>query len=126
MHVDEPVGVSILVVVDWSRQPMIGLPTVAYAHVFQSLLWWIGRVNGATPAAAGRMRLVSILVVVDRSRQLRAAIAAPRERRVSILVVVDCRVNVSRPASLTASIDGFQSLLWWIGRVNRAMRIRRD
>ena len=61
--------VSILVVVDRSRQQGIDLLAMFREEVFQSLLWWIGRVNDGPPGAPTQRHGVSILVVVDRSRQ---------------------------------------------------------
>ena len=58
---------------------------------FQSLLWWIGCVNGRGHRPDRRTGDVSILVVVDWPRQL-----APQ-------------------AELHGSRMVFQSLLWWIG-----------
>ncbi len=66
----DAVRVSILVVVDWSRQPgcTVSADRVE-ADMFQSLLWWIGRVN-----------------------------------------------SIDLPGD--EPVVRFQSLLWWIGRVN--------
>ncbi len=87
--------VSILVVVDWSRQPSLrcvdsrpdqpgfnpccrGLVASTLGRsrsdmialaMFQSLLSWIGRVNTEPPSSQQRLAEVSILVVVDWSRQ---------------------------------------------------------
>ena len=84
--------VSILVVVDWSRQRRIAAQPDDV--VFQSLLWWIGRVNPIELRMTRSLKAVSILVVVDRSRQR-----------------TDIRTAIVRRGM-------FQSLLWWIGRVN--------
>ncbi len=64
--------VSILVVVDCSRQHWIAVQRSCTRHVmFQSLLWWIAVVNvDARPEPVDRR--VSILVVVDCSRQPRS------------------------------------------------------
>ena len=112
-RVDAP-RVSILVVVDRSRQHWQdgeGVPTkrcfnpccgglVASTAVqpdrrrveiarFQSLLWWIGRVNGLPRWRYRGRHRVSILVVVDWSRQRRRSDVVRDAARVSILVVVD-------------------------------------
>ena len=152
--------VSILVVVDWSRQRDRRHLASRRHAMFQSLLWWIGRVNGGrmtcmeciaggfnpccgglvastthsgsrrspsfNPCCGGLVastrRLahecndVSILVVVDWSRQQRSS-PAELGQHVSILVVVDWSRQLG-PSWIAATI-GFQSLLWWIGRVNR-------
>ena len=84
--------VSILVVVDWSRQQRSSTGRHASRIEFQSLLWWIGRSTARIRSVRWRSR-VSILVVVDWSRQ---------------------RGSRSRAERRTE----FQSLLWWIGRVN--------
>ncbi len=87
--------VSILVVVDWSRQ------------------------LSCQRIARGRAHGVSILVVVDWSRQRRYR-AQPRRIDVpfqSLLWWIG-RVNTSFAGSKTTSLAKFQSLLWWIGRVN--------
>ncbi len=111
---------------------------------FQSLLWWIGRVNRDDLRHCDPRDRVSILVVVDWSRQREAAqTRAERRRTVSILVVVDwsrqpptasrtprqrCCFNpccgglvasTSGAAAARRSPPRFQSLLWWIGRVNK-------
>ncbi len=89
--------------------------------MFQSLLWWIGRVNAPIPVTCFDDQHVSILVVVDWSRQL-----ARPERSA-------CAGRGFNPCcgGLVASTDGrrvapesvaFQSLLWWIGRVNPRAR----
>ena len=136
--------VSILVVVDWSRQPTTSGPHGSWA-TFQSLLWWIGRVNSAACRSMDPRNRVSILVVVDWSRQpgfpvgsltsdgdcfnpcCGGLVASTRRRhwfhrdepRVSILVVVDwSRQRVDSIAAIAGRLM-FQSLLWWIGRVNR-------
>ncbi len=109
-------GVSILVVVDCSRQQQAGPWTgrrskagfnpccgglqsstsgsgvdVAACRRFQSLLWWIAVVNDAVAAGVHEIAIVSILVVVDCSRQPRIASELELNRtKVSILVVVDC------------------------------------
>ena len=78
-HLNAPAeaDVSILVVVDWSRQPRcLQSWLIASCHRFQSLLWWIGRVNAAPWLPCGPYGMVSILVVVDWSRQRRPTIAA--------------------------------------------------
>ena len=159
-------GVSILVVVDWSRQPESA--TFAFPNLvrFQSLLWWIGRVNFLAARRTIAYYRVSILVVVDWSRQLGDRELPPRRgvpilvvvdrsrqprwptkrhatdkcfnpccgglvasteslgthgfrgRSVSILVVVDWSRQRGRPSPKSRSRSQFQSLLWWIGRVN--------
>ncbi len=111
--------VSILVVLDRSRQPshrprsrrerrpgfnpccvgsvastLPGIPATRTARVFQSLLCWIGRVNHMLDITSRVECPVSILVVLDRSRQ---------------------RGTVPPGARLKSK---FQSLLCWIGRVN--------
>ena len=65
--------------------------SVAPKKVFQSLLWWIAVVNKSycTPGHPSLHR-VSILVVVDCSRQPGSGPARHRPSPVSILVVVDC------------------------------------
>ena len=112
--------VSILVVVDWLRQPTSRIPRCsawrcfnpccgglaastspsnaapARKSRFQFLLWWIGCVNRGESDLAGPGDQVSILVVVDWLRQ-------PSQRALN-------------PEIRT----GFQSLLWWIGCVNCA------
>ncbi len=126
--------------------------SAAPVRVFQSLLWWIGRVNaratwsGATgrtsfnPCCGGLVastssssdasrpaHAVSILVVVDWSRQPAAAGLRPRAPcRVSILVVVDWsrQLRTDDPESLRSL--PFQSLLWWIGRVNVCRSLNSD
>ena len=116
-HVN-PVDVSILVVVDWSRQRQLSDAMEPDAIMFQSLLWWIGRVNASRPPRV-RPRAVSILVVVDWSRQ------RPRPSRrwgpigVSILVVVDWSRQRPPEQQYGSEPSMFQSLLWWIGRVNK-------
>ncbi len=90
-------GVSILVVVDCSRQREPLDPCTCPGRNapcqrrFQSLLWWIAVVNSGTRGRELGERHVSILVVVDCSRQRRALeLYGTAVIRVSILVVVDC------------------------------------
>ena len=86
--------VSILVVVDWSRQQL-------ESQFFR----WLDD--------------VSILVVVDWSRQRdRRRWRTAREHPVSILVVVDWSRQLGSPGGPAFQSSAFQSLLSWIGRVN--------
>ena len=64
--------------------------------MFQSLLWWIGRVNTRSH------RPVAVLAMFQ-----------------SLLWWIG-RVNLTRSASAGRTWRMFQSLLWWIGRVNIA------
>ncbi len=110
--------VSILVVVDWSRQLESGIGVNGGYVPFQSLLWWIGRVNRRPRGQGSREVGVSILVVVDWSRQHVAEGLGHQllDRFQSLLWWIG-RVNPRSP-TLSPSIATFQSLLWWIGRVN--------
>ena len=189
--------VSILVVVDCSRQrhsmhvnPLSAIScfnpccgglqsstfelAAGFLHgdLFQSLLWWIAVVNHPALIRGILGVRVSILVVVDCSRQPSRPRPGIAERPVSILVVVDCsrqHANMSRGGSRcecfnpccgglqsstvrawmrsAVTLDGFnpccgglqsstgqtrrrvpircvgfQSLLWWIAVVNSALR----
>ena len=137
--------VSILVVVDWSRQPLadpverpgltamfqsllwwIGRVNISSIETsygalgFQSLLWWIGRVNTAAPSR-GVSQTVSILVVVDWSRQQHSSVVA-RTAGDRFNPCCGGLVASTTPAKYRSMQDGllFQSLLWWIGRVNES------
>ncbi len=169
--------VSILVVVDWSRQPAgRGWPASRYSrfqsllwwigrvnarlharddrttHRFQSLLWWIGRVNRSLEGRDEVQGHVSILVVVDWSRQHHgrdrrepgdargfnpccgglvastSSSVAPHDRPAQCFNpccggLVASTANAMR---LVVNQVLFQSLLWWIGRVNtHSIRCRR-
>ncbi len=92
--------VSILVVVDWSRQPSRIRKRRRSHPGFQSLLWWIGRVN-----SIGRPR------------------APPTTRFQSLLWWIG-RVNAFVTGSTGWRLPWFQSLLWWIGRVNHDPELR--
>src|SRR5262249_29648537 len=130
----------------WIGRVNAGAPAspAVWSLMFQSLLWWIGRVNPRPARARGPFcprfnpcsgesvaslaglvgglvacLAVSILVVVDRSRQPDANLMGGcGPLSVSILVVVDrSRQQLTYPLSLIG-LRMFQSLLWWIGRVN--------
>ena len=164
--------------VDWSRQRVMPRSQAGRMIVFQSLLWWIGRVNiGVPPIRPGRDKFQSLLWWIGRVNSIRSGsnssarppgdrfqsllwwigrvnwsappttwppdsrfnpccgglvastwtgrIARPARPAVSILVVVDWS---RQPANLSRRRDRpcrvFQSLLWWIGRVNRTARER--
>ena len=135
-------AVSILVVVDWSRQPRRQRCRYGRAVMFQSLLSWIGRVNTVTfrSRATDSSAFQSLLSWIGRvnipgrrscNRSRRSSfnpccrgsvastcrtIAAALAPRVSILVVVDLVASTSPTACRAES--RFQSLLSWIGRVN--------
>ena len=95
---------------------------------FQSLLWWIGRVNsdapwttrcgpdvGFNPCCGGLVASTPC----DRR-------AACKLMAVSILVVVDWSRQHGRRSVSNDILAAFQSLLWWIGRVNRIGRGRQS
>ena len=85
--------------------------------MFQSLLWWIGsRQPGRYDSVTASVE-VSILVVVDCSRQPICVGILDRMLDVSILVVVDCSRQQRRHRSDSHG-SAFQSLLWWIAVVN--------
>ena len=94
-------SVSILVVVDRSRQLRHARLVAPRGSMFQSLLWWIGRVN-----------------IVG----LEAGHRGPASFNPCCGGLVASTAEVDR--SVTSSNTGFQSLLWWIGRVNvRPLRL---
>ncbi len=76
--------------------------------LFQSLLWWIAVVNQPCTGEATLSREVSILVVVDCSRQRPSLDNYRRgQRRVSILVVVDCSRQLDRHGGRRSRQPGF-------------------
>ena len=114
---------------------------------FQSLLWWIGRVNSDGPADMRRAAISCFnpccggLVastpepvgqLVGHGRCFNPCcgglVASTRPRSVgrctvtdvSILVVVDWSRQQLAPRRIAGRLRMFQSLLWWIGRVNRS------
>ena len=111
--------------------------------LFQSLLWWIAVVNKPHTGEETLSQEVSILVVVDCSRQrpssmttggpasgfnpccggLQSSTRSHGGRRspparVSILVVVDCSRQLGPDRRVSMPPWMFQSLLWWIAVVN--------
>ena len=77
---------------------------------FQSLLWWIAVVNRGSAEPSVRSCNVSILVVVDCSRQPRRATPCQATPCVSILVVVDCSRQL-RPQSIPVAFASRVSIL---------------
>ena len=120
------------------------------AKLFQSLLWWIAVVNEIKLSKRVLVSRVSILVVVDCSRQQAVDHGQQRIGHVSILVVVDCSRQrrtsptwpIPRPGfnpccgGLQSSTGpyyakivrekAFQSLLWWIAVVNSRLDLDRQ
>ncbi len=116
--------VSILVVVDWSRQPTIFRGHHGSRATFQSLLWWIGRVNKCgfpiqwtlassfNPCCGGLVASTGFPWFLTSHRRLFQ----------SLLWWIG-RVNKAQAPVNTGTMREFQSLLWWIGRVNESIRI---
>ncbi len=94
--------------------------------MFQSLLWWIGSRQREPDSRRPGAVAVSILVVVDCSRQQRA-----RRRPASDHVMFQSLlwwiavVNHAVPTPCQATTMAFQSLLWWIAVVNSDRRASR-
>ena len=116
--------VSILVVVDWSRQLVAIAAAPMVPLLFQSLLWWIGRVNGQSFMAHQLRSRVSILVVVDWSRQRPGAAGQLPGIRGFNPCCGGLVASTPDSRSGRLSLPPFQSLLWWIGRVNRSLEGR--
>ena len=117
--------VSILVVVDCSRQPAAVIRPGRHRSWFQSLLWWIESSTGSI-ARLGESAIDSFNPCCGGLQSSTRLELGDRDGRygVSILVVVDCsrQPDVDRPACGSAL---FQSLLWWIAVVNDGASRRR-
>ena len=141
-------NVSILVVVDWLRQHRDNVKVQAEVTGFQSLLWWIGCVNQSkndeaagiiafqsllwwigcvNPAGRNRPKdpgTVSILVVVDWLRQPRRRPWTTNRRTCFNPCCGGLAASTGEFTPLQMVVIPFQSLLWWIGCVNRVVPVR--
>ena len=104
---------------DWSRQHVCESAGVDPGRLFQSLLSWIGRVNRTGEAVQAGTIDVSILVVVDWSRQRPVRLDRSATTRIGFNPCCRGLVASTRACDDSAFPLGmFQSLLSWIGRVN--------